>query len=324
MSRCTFTVFTPTYNRAHTLHRVWESLAAQTFRDFEWLVCDDGSTDGTAALVARFAHEAPFPVRYLRQENQGKHVAFNHGVREAHGELFLTLDSDDRCVAEALERLKLHWDSIPAGDRPGFSAVSALCVDEHGRLVGDRFPFDPTDSDSLEIRYRFRVRGDKWGFHRTDVLREHPYPVRADARHIPPGFVWRAIARRYRTRYVNEALCIAHRHASAGRLSAPATRMRHAKGLAFAYAFYLSHDLDWCRVDPMAFVRYAIQYVRFTLHARAGVAAAVAALERPAARALAVLAVPAGVAAYGLDRVRARRTRPAITHETDLPATDAR
>jgi glycosyltransferase involved in cell wall biosynthesis len=43
-----FTVFTPIYNRAHTLHRVYDSLRAQTLRDFEWIVVDDGSTDNTA------------------------------------------------------------------------------------------------------------------------------------------------------------------------------------------------------------------------------------------------------------------------------------
>ena len=52
MSAPLFTVYTPTYNRAHTLHRCYESLKVQTFRDFEWLIVDDGSTDGTAELVA--------------------------------------------------------------------------------------------------------------------------------------------------------------------------------------------------------------------------------------------------------------------------------
>ena len=53
-----FTVYTPTFNRAHTLHRVFDSLQAQTYRDFEWLVIDDGSTDGTPALMERYQSEA--------------------------------------------------------------------------------------------------------------------------------------------------------------------------------------------------------------------------------------------------------------------------
>lgn len=90
----TFTVFTPTYNRAHTLLRVFSSLQAQTFQDFEWLIVDDGSTDGTEELIKHWGSESHFPVRYFKQENRGKHVAFNRGVREATGQFFLPLDSD--------------------------------------------------------------------------------------------------------------------------------------------------------------------------------------------------------------------------------------
>ena len=83
-----------TLNRAHVLHRVYDSLRAQTFRDFEWLVVDDGSTDGTGALVAAWRAEADFPIRYRYQENRGKHVACNRAVAEARGRFFLTLDSE--------------------------------------------------------------------------------------------------------------------------------------------------------------------------------------------------------------------------------------
>lgn len=159
--RYTFTVFTPTYNRAHTLHRVYESLALQTLRNFEWLIVDDGSTDNTKELVDKWQNQAGSPIRYIRQDRQGKHVAFNRGVREAYGELFLTLDSDDACVPGALERFKYHWDAIPADKRRAFSAVTVLCKDHHGKPVGTRFPCDPTDSDSLEIRYKYKVKSEK-------------------------------------------------------------------------------------------------------------------------------------------------------------------
>jgi glycosyltransferase involved in cell wall biosynthesis len=62
-----FSIFTATFNRAHTLHRVHESLRDQTLRDFEWLVIDDGSTDGTADRIADWQKQANFPVRYFSQ-----------------------------------------------------------------------------------------------------------------------------------------------------------------------------------------------------------------------------------------------------------------
>ena len=154
-----FTVFTPTYNRAATLPRVYASLAAQTCRDFEWLVVDDGSTDGTAALVEGWRRAAPFPLRYLRQANAGKHVAHNRGVAAARGALFLTLDSDDACVPEALARFRHHWEAIPAAARGGFSAVTALCVDPAGQLLGPPFPRDIQAELSGRDRVRLQVKG---------------------------------------------------------------------------------------------------------------------------------------------------------------------
>ena len=80
-----FTVFTPTYNRASTLPRVYEGLKPQTFRDFEWLIVDDGSRDNTRELVQMWQAEACFPIRYIYQPNRGKPTAFNRGVQEAQG-----------------------------------------------------------------------------------------------------------------------------------------------------------------------------------------------------------------------------------------------
>src|SRR5439155_17624599 len=137
---------------------------------------DDGSTDNTSELVEEWRAAAKFPIRYYSQENGGKHVAFNRAVALAQGDFFLTLDSDDECVPHALERFLSLWKSISESEREKFSAVTCLCVDQNGAVVGDRFPADIMDSNPLELRFKYRVRGEKWGFQRTDVLRKFPYP----------------------------------------------------------------------------------------------------------------------------------------------------
>jgi glycosyltransferase involved in cell wall biosynthesis len=225
----TFTVFTPTHNRAHTLDRVYRSLEAQTFRSFEWLIVDDGSTDDTERRVRGWQQTANFPIIYVRQDNAGKHFAHNRAVQHARGQFFLTLDSDDGCEPFALERFKFHWDSIDPASRDQFSAVTALCRDQHGNLIGDRFPRDPLDSDSVELVYRYKVGGEKWGFQRTDVLRQFPFPADQRRTYIPEGMVWNAIARRFKTRFTNDVLRIYYLEgASISRQVPPGA---HARGL---------------------------------------------------------------------------------------------
>jgi glycosyltransferase involved in cell wall biosynthesis len=301
----TFTVFTPTYNRAHTLTRVYSSLQTQTFRDFEWLVVDDGSTDGTAELIAAWRAEADFPVRYFAQTNSGKHVAFNRGVREARGTLFLPFDSDDACIPQALSRLDFHWNSIPPAQRAGFSAVSALCADQNGRLVGTRFPFDPTDSDPLEIRYRYRVRGDKWGFHRTEVLKEHPFPEPAGQTFVTESVLWGEIAQRYQTRYVNEVLYTYYLEDTPDSLTRTASHVRRvAPMFAQSNRVTLNRDLSWFTHSPLSFLKSAANYARYSLHAGQPISRQVQELDRAAARALYTLTLPLGWALYMRDLSR--------------------
>jgi glycosyltransferase involved in cell wall biosynthesis len=303
-----FTVFTPTYNRASTMHRVYESLQKQTFRSFEWLIVDDGSTDDTEGLVSAWQKTAAFPIRYVTQPNQGKHIAFNRGVAEARGELFLTLDSDDACVPSALERFNSYWDTIPEGEKDRYSAVTCLCVDENGRLVGDRFPRDVTDSDSLEIRYRYHVRGEKWGFHRTAVLRQYPFPNKPH--YIPESLVWTRIARRYKTRFVNEPLRV-YFNDQPSLSTEKAWRM--ARGVRLLHLTALNEEVDYFRYAPVQFLRSAVHYVRFSRHAGVGLREQFADLNNALARALWVLALPLGLAVY----LRDEKAQPRSAARTD-------
>lgn len=299
-----FTVFTPTFNRARTLGHVYESLKAQTFHNFEWLIVDDGSTDNTRELLAQWRQKSDFPIRYVYQENSGKHVAFNLAAREAQGELFLVLDSDDTCVPEALARFKFHWDSIPDYQREEFSGVTALCADQHGKVVGDEFPQDVTDSDSLEITYRFKVRGEKWGFLRTEVLRRYPFPVlEKQCPYVPEGVIWAAIARRYKTRFVNEVLRIYWSDGSPA--SDQLTRWqlsRRAYGHLLWDLSVMNEQIDWFRYAPLQFMRSAAGYVRYSYHTGVGVFRQVKQLNNLLAKALWLMMWPVGLLIYLADR----------------------
>jgi Glycosyltransferases involved in cell wall biogenesis len=254
------TVLTATYNRAHTLPDVYTSLLAQR-TDLEWVVVDDGSTDDTPDLVAALAERAPFPVRRIRQEHAGAHAARNRGLAVARGELVAPLDSDDMLIIGALDRLAAHWRR--ARDRPGVAGVSALCVDEAGRLVGDRFPADVVDATWQEMTYRHRVRGEKFHLVLADVLRAHPYPT------TPRGFVgeaavWRAIGRGHRMRHVNEVARV-YRQAGPDRICRRPFA-EFAASQAVAHAAVLNLDIAWLPHDPLAFARSAVHLSRALFH----------------------------------------------------------
>lgn len=100
----TVSVVIPTYNCAPRLVRALRSVAAQTFRDVEIVVVDDGSTDDTADRVAAWTAQSGADVRYVRQTNAGPAAARNHGMRLARGDAIAFLDADDEWRADKLHK----------------------------------------------------------------------------------------------------------------------------------------------------------------------------------------------------------------------------
>jgi len=164
------TILTPTYNRAHTLPRVFESLQNQTFKDFEWLVIDDGSTDKTKELVEAFQKISDFKIRYYHQENQHKFLTFFRGIDLAEGKYFSPLDSDDALPKDSMEILVNTWEQI--NDNQNIVFVSTLCEDQFGKIVGDRFPKDPFICSIFNMRYKYKIKGDKWGMGKTEIYKK--------------------------------------------------------------------------------------------------------------------------------------------------------
>jgi glycosyltransferase involved in cell wall biosynthesis len=253
-------VVTATYNRAATLPALFASIVAQD-ADVEWVVVDDGSTDGTAELVTAMAESAPFPVRLLRQPNRGKHVALNRGIPMARGSMALLIDSDDALLPGGLGRLLDRWGEIPAGLRGGFFGVVGRCFDETGRRIGDRFPGRrPVDCNWHDAVYVHRARGDRSGLLRTDVLRAHPFPEPDDRSFVMEGLVWRQIGRRYLTRYVDDPLVLVNTSGHDRLTRRPVGEICAA--LRDYHAVVLTQDMPWFRHSPALFVRAAVQYGR--------------------------------------------------------------
>jgi glycosyltransferase involved in cell wall biosynthesis len=302
--RYTFTVFTPTYNRARTLPRVYDSLVAQTYRDFEWLIVDDGSGDDTKQLVEGWQAESKFPIRYVYQQNQGKHTAFNRGVQEAQGELFLTVDSDDAFVPNALERFHFHWNSIDPSVKDQFSAVTVLCRYADGRLAGNKFPRDIMDSDTIEVTLKYKVWGDKWGFQRTSVLKQFPFATDHDGIFIPESLTWFALSRKYKTRYVNEILLIIYFDEASGEHLSHLNAKTLSGRLTF-HRYVLNELISWLRVAPASIFKSAINFSRYSFGLGVSPSSQLKELHSTTARLLVATSLPVGFLLSLRDRQRA-------------------
>jgi glycosyltransferase involved in cell wall biosynthesis len=257
-----FTVCTPTYNRAPLLGRVYASLAAQNFTDFEWIVVDDGSTDDTRSVVQDLQSRARFPIHYLWQENRHKKVAFNRGVAQALGTLLVALDDDDEIPPDTLANLARIWEGIPDIDRERFVGVTGLCARPDGTVVGDHYPKDVFDCSAADMYFKHRVRGEKFGCMRVDLLKRFPFPEDIDG-FVPESLVWWAIARAgYINRFVNQIVRVYH--PTPGSLSVQqGSATRNAAGLYLLNWDMLEHHLGAFFYKPREFIAAAARVTRF-------------------------------------------------------------
>lgn len=165
------TVFTPTYNRAHTLRRVYESLCTQTVREgFEWLVIDDGSTDFTRQLVEGFISEKRIPIRYIYKENGGLHTGYNTAYANIDSELCVCIDSDDFMPDDAVELILKKWDSEGSSKYAGLVGLDYYL--DSDTPIGGKLPDDMASCWLNELETRGIHRGDMKQVMRTELMKE--------------------------------------------------------------------------------------------------------------------------------------------------------
>lgn len=210
-----FTVFTPVYNGEKTIKRVYQSLKAQTMKDFEWLIINDGSTDHSHAVILSIIKDSTIKINYVNNEtNRHKMACFIQAIEIANGEFLLTFDADDECVPDALEIFEKEYLKIPEVKRPSIAALTGLCIDQYGSKIGNDFPIDPFFSTPFELTAVAKIKGEKWGFTKTAILRNIDYPKSFLNNNgcIPESLIWNLIGYQgYQTKYFNKTLRIYHK-----------------------------------------------------------------------------------------------------------------
>lgn len=223
------TLLTPTYNRADLLPSVYESLLAQTVTDFEWLVVDDGSTDGTRAVLQGFQSDPNrhFSMQVLEKENGGKHTAINLAAPHISAPLCLILDSDDRLTPDAVETVLREW--APYADDPTLCGLSLQRGYSATEPIGE-FPSEVTRSDHIRFRINGGIGGDCCEVIRTDVLREFPFPEFPNERFLGENYLWVNAALKYETMYIRKIVYLGNYLEGGLSQSGRAMRMRNPLG----------------------------------------------------------------------------------------------
>lgn len=230
----TLTVFTPTYNRKHTLLRTYESLCRQTVEDFDWLIIDDGSTDGTKEWVESLGEKVVgkglgfdwmgrvvedfdgshcvikterFQIEYVYKQNGGLYTGYNVAYTIIETELCVCIDSDDYMPDDSVEKILSCWDGRShEREYCGIVGLDFNVVD--GKPIGGFFPDDLKECCELELGlYNIHV-GDTKEVLRTDLMKKVAPMIGFEGeRNFNPWYMVKQVVDEYPILVINENLC---------------------------------------------------------------------------------------------------------------------
>ena len=267
------TVFTPTYNRVQTLDRVFESIRKQSLQKingeyiFEWIIVDDGSTDGTRELVDKWKKEVDFPIRYVYQSNRGKPTASRKGIEEAKGELFLFADSDDAFLPETFETFYDVWENFNDEEREKCGGIGVLCRDQFGNRIGCDYPVTQKLIPSIEVVYGWRDigLGETWAALKTQNLKKaFKIPNEAkDLKFIPESFFWSRIVFEIQpySFFINKVLRIYYRNESDS--ISENVRLKYPEGFLFESKWFVTKYWNIAFRYPKVYLKHVIKWFYF-------------------------------------------------------------
>lgn len=189
------------------MRSLWDSLQKQTVKDFEWLVVDDGSTDGTKNLITQLQENSDFPIRYIYKSNGGKHTALNVGIQTICSELTFIVDSDDCVTDDAVESiLKIHKKYRLQNNICGYAFLRAF---PDGKVNGKKFDVDEKIGSYIDVRVNGDdTSADKAEVFKTHCLKEFPFPEYPNEKFLGEDLVWVRMARKYQMVHINKAIYI--------------------------------------------------------------------------------------------------------------------
>lgn len=206
-------ICTPVYNRIHTIERPLNSIKNQDYKNFEYIIVDDGSTDGVEKKIYKFMDEVDFPVIYIKKNNGGVHTARNAAIKIARGKLFTNLDSDDAYLPNALSTFVETWLNIPNDKKNKYREIIALFENENHNIVGELFPDNINSMDSkMANKICTSIKGDHCSINVTEILKNNLFPEPKGVKYVAESIIWRRLDKKYMAYYINKPLGINYQY----------------------------------------------------------------------------------------------------------------
>lgn len=200
------TVFTPSYNRRKELEQLYSSLVKQKNCDFEWLIVDDGSSDDTNEYISELKKKNKIKINYIYKENGGKQSAYNRGLKEAKGNIFLCIDSDDILMDNVLKVIETDFKKINNDESICGMAYAQSYISDKSKVIGCLFPKDNLVDTYFNIYHKHKVIGDKLIVLKTDVAREYYFPLIDGEKFVPEALVFNRISLKYKLKCSNKIM----------------------------------------------------------------------------------------------------------------------
>ena len=224
------TIFTPSYNRAYTLHKCYQSLKHQTNSNFKWLIVDDGSTDNTRQLVESWIEESKLDIKYIYQENHGMHGAHNTAYENIETELNICIDSDDYMPYDAVENILKFWNNNKRLDLAGIAGLDAY---EDKLVIGTEFPPNLKESTLFDLYNKYGVKGDKKLVYRSELTKKYVYPVFEGEKYVGLDYKYKKIDETHKLALMNKVICVVEYMEDGSSNNMLNQYRRNPKGFAF-------------------------------------------------------------------------------------------
>lgn len=262
------TVITPTYNRAHTLHMCYESLCAQSCKDFLWMIIDDGSTDETEELVNSWMREGIIRIEYQKKTNRGKASALNVALDLVQTKYVVCLDSDDTFYPDTVRTALKALDETEPDEQ--CCGILALRNHQDGSVMGRReIPRNMTCVTAADIFLKLNLETELICFYKSKMLTRYRFPEFEGEKFVSPAWMQYTVTQEHYFKTSWDRLCCCeytadgitrnkrkiivnnpHGYTCVKRMSfdlAPTVKTRIKHGIMYHYGCILGHDKDWLK-----------------------------------------------------------------------------